>query len=254
MPTENTLFVGKVLVQLPEVDSTNRYAQMLLAKNRPIEGTVISTAHQTQGQGQIGSTWESEPHQNLALSIILYPVFLPPHSAFALNMALSLAVRDFVAAHVPGPVRIKWPNDIYIGDRKTCGLLIQNTIAGNRLQTSVAGIGVNVNQCAFSPHVPNATSLALETGQSFELPPLLTALCHTVEQRYLSLKNSPTMHTFLPEYLQQLYRFGEVALFRRPNRQVFQGTISGLSNDGKLLITLPDGTSEAFGIREITFV
>ncbi|MDX1940900.1 MAG: biotin--[acetyl-CoA-carboxylase] ligase [Saprospiraceae bacterium] len=253
MYTKNTLFVGKVLLDFPELESTNLYALELLSKSKPIEGTVISTFQQTQGRGQIGSSWESEPHKNLSLSIILHPTFLPLHESFALNLAISLAVRDFIAKNVEKTTKVKWPNDIYVGNHKICGILIQNSIGNGSLQSSVVGIGVNVNQTNFSENAPNATSLALETGNTFPLYDLMEDLCLFVERHYLSLKNTSNYGLLRQEYLQHLYRYGEESLFRRMDGSVFQGTITGIELGGKLLINSVFG-EKAFSIKEISFV
>lgn len=253
MHTKNTLFVGKVLLDFPELDSTNAYALELLSKSKPIEGTVISTFEQTRGRGQIGSSWESEPHKNLSLSILLYPTFLPLREQFALNLAVSLAVRDFATKHVEKSVKVKWPNDIYVGNRKICGILIQNSIGGSSLQSSVVGVGVNVNQTIFSTNAPNATSFALETNREFDLYELIEDLCLFVEQRYLSLKNTTQYESLRLEYLKHLYRFEEWSTFARADDRVFQGKITGISSSGKLLVTHAAG-EEAFSIKEIRFV
>ncbi len=244
--------MGKVLLDFPELDSTNLYAAELLAKSKPIEGTVISTRNQTRGRGQIGSTWESEPDKNLALSILFYPAFLPLREHYALNLSISLALRDFVANHIEKNVKVKWPNDIYVHHRKICGILIQNTINSTRLQSSIVGIGVNVNQTVFSANAPNATSFTLETGQTFALSDLLEDLCLFIEQRYISLKNSINYNALRQEYLRHLYRFGEEALFRRADGSVFQGRIVGVALSGKLIVANVSGEEE-FSIKEISF-
>lgn len=253
MHLKNTLFVGKVLLEFEELSSTNAYALELLAKSKPIEGTVISTFRQTAGRGQIGSAWESEPDKNISLSIILYPTFLVSREQFALNLAISLAVRDLIAKYTEKVVKIKWSNDIYVGNRKICGILIQNILNAHAIQASVIGIGININQTRFSKNVPNATSLALETGSEFALYDLLEDLCQQVEQRYLSLKNSPTGEHLRSEYLSHLYRFGELATYQRADGTIFSGVITGIDQTGKLLIT-HNKIIEAFEIKEVSFL
>lgn len=253
MHIENTLFVGKVLLTFETLDSTNGYALELLTKNKPIEGTVISTFRQTEGRGQIGSKWESEPDKNLSLSIILYPSFLAPREQFALNMAVALAVSAFVAKYTQKTVKVKWPNDIYIGSRKICGILIQNSITAQALQSSVVGIGVNINQIHFSEKAPNATSFSLETGREFVLFELIEALCQQVEKQYLSLKNSQNRMHLHKNYLSHLYRYQEAATFRRADGSTFIGTITGISDSGKLLIE-NKGILEAFDLKEVSFL
>lgn len=236
-----------------ELDSTNSYALDLLSKSKPSEGTVISTFRQTAGRGQIGSTWESEPDKNISLSIVLYPTFLLPRDQFALNLAISLAARDLIAKYTEKVVKIKWSNDIYVGNRKICGILIQNILTTNAIQASVLGIGINVNQTFFSEKVPNATSFKLETQTEFLLPQLIEALCQSLEQRYLSLKNSPTAEHLRSEYLSHLYRFGELANYQRADGTIFSGTITGIDQTGKLLIAHNE-IIEAFEIKAITFL
>lgn len=252
MTIKNTLFIGKVFLDFPELDSTNSYATELIAKSKPTEGTAISTFQQTLGRGQIGSSWESEPHKNIALSVILYPTFLPLREQFVLNLAVSLAVRDFVAKYIEKPVKVKWPNDIYVENRKVVGILIQNSIGQSAIQSSVIGIGVNVNQTQFSAAAPNATSFALEAGQSFDLYQLIEQLCVSLEQRYLKLKNSTHYHALRAEYLSQLYRFDEPAQFRRADGSTFYGKIIDIAASGKLVIASDQGQEE-FAIKEISF-
>lgn len=253
MHIKNTLFVGKVLLGFEELASTNGYAAELLAKSRPIKGTVISTFRQTAGRGQIGSHWESEPDKNIALSIILYPVFLLPLHQFYLNMAVSIAIRDVIAKYTEKSVKIKWPNDIYVETRKISGILIQNSLAANILQASIIGVGINVNQTIFSENAPNATSLALETENTFSLYDILEDLCQQVEQRYLTLKNSTNNDQLRTLYLSHLYRFGEAASYQKVDGTLFTGTITGISESGKLIVE-NNGISEAFDVKAIRFL
>jgi len=251
---QNTLFIGKVLLHHEELPSTNTYAQELLAKSKPIEGTVISTFRQPQGRGQVGSKWESEPDKNLTLSLILYPDFLPPRQNFALNKAIALAVRHFIAALIPDqPIWVKWPNDIYVGTRKICGILIQNSLSRNTISSSIIGVGVNVNQTIFSKDIPNPSSLQLENGKEYDLSSLIPLLCQHLEAMYLRLK-AGQFANLDAEYLQYLYRLQESTLFQRRNGDVFWGKICGVSASGQLLIRHEEGEEEAFDLKEVSIV
>jgi BirA family biotin operon repressor/biotin-[acetyl-CoA-carboxylase] ligase len=250
---QNTLFIGKVLLAFDELESTNTYGTELLSKTKPTEGTVISTFRQTAGRGQIGSRWESEPDRNLSFSILLYPTFLAPREQFLLSMTIALAVRTFIARYTEKMVTVKWPNDIYVGNRKICGILIQNATSTQSLQSSVVGIGVNVNQTQFSENAPNATSLALETGREFSLFELLQDLCQRVEQRYLQLKNAAGRAFLYEQYQSHLYRYNEPASFQRQDGSTFSGIITGVSDIGKLLVRTKH-VVEAFDIKEIRFL
>ncbi len=248
----NTLFIGRNFEEHPELASTNAHAQLLLSKSKPSEGTVISAQNQTAGRGQIGSLWESEPDKNLNLSILFYPTFLPVPQQFQLNQAICLGVRDFVAKYVQKTVKIKWSNDIYVNDNKICGILIQNTLKGVQIQSSIVGIGINVNQTEFLSQPPNPTSFKLETHRDFDLTAMKRTLCECIEPRYFQLKNGRHDELYL-DYLSHLYRYQELALFQRPNGEAFMGMIMGVSDIGKLQIET-SGKMEEFGIKEVKFV
>ncbi len=252
MRRPNTLFVGQVIHDLPAVASTNAYALSLLSKSKPPEGTVISTFRQTEGRGQIGSIWESEPDKNISLSVLFYPEFLRALHQFQLNQAFSLAVRDFVADQLAVDVKIKWPNDIYVEDRKIAGILIQNAITNNHLRSTVAGIGINVNQAAFLTNPPNPTSFLLKTGREFDLESLVLSLCQFIEQRYLQLKSGKIV-PLQQDYLRHLYRFATPGLFQRASGEIFHGTITGLDETGRLRVSINE-TEEVFDLKEIKFL
>ena len=249
----NTLFIGKVYYQFEELASTNDFARELLAKSRPPEGTVVRAVTQTAGRGQFGSRWLSEPGANLTVSVILYPGWLTITDQFQLSEAMALAVRDTVhcppsTVHRP-PSTIKWPNDIFLGDQKTAGILIQNSLAGSRLETSVVGIGLNVNQQIFPPEVPNATSLALFAGHIFDLDQVMETLFENLERRYLQLKSGQT-ESVHAEYRQHLYGLGEEKEFARADGSVFRGIIQGVQADGRLVVLTQSGL-EVFSLKTI---
>jgi BirA family transcriptional regulator, biotin operon repressor / biotin---[acetyl-CoA-carboxylase] ligase len=246
---KNTLFVGKVFLEFDSLPSTNLCALELLAKSKPVEGLAISAAYQSAGKGQIGSRWESPPGLNLTLSVLFYPVFLPPRQQFALNQAVALSVRDLVASYGQKPVFVKWPNDIYVNHRKIAGILIQNTLSGSTLQSSVVGVGLNVNQEIFSPELPNPTSLRLETGQSHLLPALRQAFFSLLEQRYLQLK-SGRFAELDEAYRACLYGYQQRFLFERPTGGQFEGKILGVGRQGHLRVGHRGG-EEAFQFKQI---
>src|ERR1035437_6675835 len=158
-----TIFIGKNCIEIEKTDSTNSYLSKLLGEKTLFEGTVVITNRQEMGRGQRGTTWESEPNKNLTLSILLHPTFLRPDEQFQLNKAISLGVAGFVVGvlQVDVDVKIKWPNDIYIRNKKVAGILIENSVSGNNLQHSIIGIGINVNQEKFSAKLPNPTSFRI---------------------------------------------------------------------------------------------
>ena len=251
---KNTLFVGKFVYHFDSLPSTNLFAQDLLSKSKPLEGTMISTAFQTAGRGQIGSKWESAAGQNVTLSLILYPLFLHPQKQFLLNQAIALAIRDTLQAYLSDQVFIKWPNDIYVNDLKICGVLIQNTLQTTTIQNSVIGIGININQQLFGESATKATSLALQTNKEYDLVPIVEALCQNIEFRYLELKSSAA-ENIANIYLEHLYRRHEWHLFRRTETgEQFSAKITNVSTNGLLEIEHINGVIEFFEIKQVAFL
>ena len=167
------------------LESTNKYCE-LLDLSAVGEFTVVCAREQTAGIGQRGNVWHSEPGKNLTFSLVLKPTFLPFEQQYMLTKTVSLGVADCLIPLLPvgQEVSIKWPNDIYIGMGKVCGILISNHVSGSSLSSSVVGIGLNVNQTAFPEWIPNPVSLKQVTGQEEALEPLLLRLVDCIAFRY----------------------------------------------------------------------
>jgi BirA family biotin operon repressor/biotin-[acetyl-CoA-carboxylase] ligase len=247
----DTLFIGAHHLSLETVDSTNTYAKTLIADQRPPEGTLVTTRLQTAGRGQSGSTWQAEPGLNLTASYILYPSFLSADRQFFLNMAVSLAVRELCEEITGHEIRIKWPNDIYHKNKKLAGILIENTISGSQLASSVVGIGLNINQTTFDPGLPNPTSVKLITGQQTQIEAVIPQLNSYIEKYYLQLRQ---LHfNFLDKgYMVHLYRYHQTATYSR-NGQTFRGEITGVTKEGKLIIE-SGGKELRFGMKEVEYL
>ena len=183
----DTLFTGQNIIEIASVDSTNNYIKNLLTTERPSEGTIVLAHTQSAGRGQMGNIWASEPGKNLTVSYVFYPSFLEATKQFYLNMAVALAVKDCCELLLDDEVRIKWPNDIYYCDKKIAGILIENSISGSNLTSSIVGIGLNVNQAEFHPSLPNPSSLKLIKGKNFVVLDVLNQLSHFLEKYYLQL-------------------------------------------------------------------
>ena len=121
---------NKKVIYLKEVESTNNYANKLILSDTAEDGTVVLAQHQTGGKGQLGNSWESEAGKNLLMSIIWFPRFLPAGQQFLISKVVSLAITDFLQNEIQNST-IKWPNDIYIDNRKLAGILIENSVKGN---------------------------------------------------------------------------------------------------------------------------
>ena len=242
-----TLFVGKKLIFLTTCHSTNEEATDRLRMGSEPDGTLIITENQTRGRGQMNNVWLAEPGRNLTFSVIFYPAHLAAKHQFALNISISLGITDVLSTHVPG-VQVKWPNDIYIQDHKLGGILIQNTLSGPWIRSTVAGIGLNINQTNFT--VPQATSLALQNDKQYELSPLLEEVCLGIEARYLQLKGGD-FSGLLTEYKNRLYRFGQEALYNADEQ--FIGKITDVRLSGELVMDTKQGPRE-FRFKEVEFI
>ncbi len=247
----DTLFIGKNIVALESVDSTNSYAKDLLAKEKPVEGMIVLAHEQHSGRGQMGNVWQTEAGKNLTLSVILYPDFLDADKQFYLNMAVSLAVKDFCESVLNDEIKIKWPNDIYHRDSKLGGILIENTINGNRISSSVVGIGINVNQKEFDASLPNPISLFQISNAEYKLESLVELLASFIEKYYLQLRQ---LHfNFLDKaYTVGLFRYQQTHEFKK-GEQILRGEINGVAKDGKLILHA-NGKEMRFGFKEVEFV
>lgn len=251
----NSLFIGKVANFLKNVDSTNNYAKKLLSKSNPIEGTVIYAANQQAGRGQIGSRWQSEADKNMLLSVLLYPKFLKATEQFMLSKVVCLAAVDLlkqlgVDEH---QLFVKWPNDIYIGQQKVGGILIENQLKGTNLSQSVVGIGLNINQAQFDASLLNPTSVFLQTGQEYDVAEVISRFCEQLEGYYLQLKSSSTKGIDAL-YLQCLLGYQQWRHFQLPgSEQKFKAQITGINPLGQLCLIDELANDYVFSFKEVVF-
>ena len=249
--TPQTLFTGQQLIWLPSCASTNTEAQTLIVQNRASEGCTVITDFQTAGRGQRGNQWEGAAAENLMLSVVWQPTFLAAAQQFQLSQAVALGVHDWAAALLgPDPkLKLKWPNDLYYGAQKLGGILIENTLSGPKIQYSIIGIGLNINQQRFD--VPTATSIGQLTGRAYAREALAARLLESLERRYLQLR-AGQVAKLRHEYLQALYRYQENHLFAIDGKQV-SGQIVGVEDDGRLAVAI-GGELRRFGMQEIRHV
>lgn len=250
--TFSTLFVGQNFITLKEVDSTNNYLKTLMSKSEPLaEGTVIMADNQFAGRGQQDSIWHTEAGKNISASLLLKPSFLPLNKQFYLNMAISLAINDALAYFIPEDMKIKWPNDIYHSSKKLGGILIENTLTGSVIKSSVVGVGLNVNQKIFTDSIhQKATSMTQILHKEIDLQDVMAKICVYVEKYYLVLRSGK--YTSLQiQYLERLYKFN-IEAFYKFNGEVFEGIIKGVEDSGQLIVETNQG-KKSFNFKEIEF-
>ena len=234
--------------RIEETTSTNDDARD--AKYR--HGDIVWAERQTAGRGQRGHKWSSAEGLNLTFSLVLEPRFLPAGEQFLLNEAVALALTD-TFAQFGIAARIKWTNDIYVGDRKLVGILIEHNHAGASLSRTIAGIGINVNQTAFDPALPNPVSLAQAGGRKFNRSRLLETFLVRCLRRYAQLERGEK-EALQHAYRERMYRLGERHTFRYPDGTPTEASIEGVRPTGELLLRHADGTLREYLFKEIEFV
>ena len=220
----------------------------------------VWTAWQTAGRGQAGNAWESEQGKNVLTSLRLRKPPITVAQQFLLTMVVSLAVQEVVSTLLPKQtVTIKWPNDIYAGDKKICGILIENSLTDGKLDESIVGIGLNVNQTTWTSGAPNPVCIKQLTSEDIDLAAVFETIKDAVYKK-VSLLNQPK--TLKQQYLSVLYRFGQKALYARrevtllPSRiltnkpeSAFEATITDITEQGELVLD-----TQKFHFKEIQFV
>lgn len=245
------MIIGSVIRHYEKVSSTNDLASVMLRGDKPAEGTVITAAFQEGGRGQKGNTWDSEPDKNLLMSVILYPVMVRPENQHIISQLVSLAVYDLVRAEIPD-VKIKWPNDIYVRNDKIAGILIEHSIMGNTISSSVAGIGLNVNQTEFRSTLLNPVSLAQATGRKHDLSIITGELIRLLDMRYAMVISGRT-DELAEAYHNSLYRCGEWHRYADLNGE-FRGMIESVGPGGLLMVRREKGPVTGYSFKEIDYI
>ncbi len=237
------------LIKLPAIDSTNDFLKEL-SKNQLLENfTTVIAEEQTNGRGQMGSGWVSEKGKNLIMSVLIRDVVAETDQVFALNIAISLSVIEVLEAlKIPNP-SIKWPNDILSDDKKIAGILIENRFKSDSAIESIVGVGLNVNQQEFSG-LPQASSLALIAGKEFDLEALYEQLLLRI-QRNCSLITGGFTEKLWNSYHHNLFRKDVAMQFETPDKNIFTGTITGVTKEGRLEVLPGDGARQTYGIKEL---
>ncbi|MEO6820526.1 MAG: biotin--[acetyl-CoA-carboxylase] ligase [Ginsengibacter sp.] len=223
---------GKIII-LDTVDSTNNYAMGMIEKGEAISGNAVQTLEQTQGKGTRGKHWKAAAGENILLSICVEMQYQPISRQFELLIAVALGVYDFFAKHINADICIKWPNDLFINDRKAGGILIENKIKGTLWQWAVIGIGINVNQTDFQDLDKAANSFANVSGEKYDVVVLGGELRGFVLARIEVLK-SISFGEMLKEYNSHLWSRGKVIKLKK-GEEVFENRILGVNEDGELV-------------------
>lgn len=166
-------------IRLEETASTSGYLAEIARGCR--HATVVTARSQTAGRGQRGNSWEAAPGENITMSLLLRPRDVAPSDQFVISQAVSMGIVEVLRRYLPqSAVSVKWPNDIYVGDRKICGILIENTITSKTILHSIAGVGINVNQREFLSPAPNPVSMAMVSGREYDVDSLTVEFAEAI--------------------------------------------------------------------------
>lgn len=237
-------------IELEETTSTIDWAHDHLSElQSPV--TLVTAEFQTAGRGATGG-WQSRSGENLMLSLVSRPVQLPATQMFRLSVVVCISVCNALNEIVPG-FRIKWPNDIYFGDKKVVGILIENELQGHFVSTCIMGVGINVNQTSFAPDAPNPTSLALITGKPVSRSLVLQGVVNHFIRLLTAIPNSAMWPDMFDEYHRLLYRRTGFHTFI-DHTGSFEAEIVHVEPDGHLVLRDRDGLTRRYAFKEVSYV
>ena len=239
------------IIELEETASTNSW---LAARARESsKGLTVLCRRQTAGRGQRGNSWESEPDKNITMSLLLKPAELHPSRQFLVSQAVSVAIVTVLSRYLPGhEVCIKWPNDIYVSDRKICGILIENSITQSGINHCIVGMGINVNQTRFFSDAPNPVSMTMLTGREYAPRALAEEIIGEILRETAAITADDTAG-LQKRYSSMLWRReGYWPYTDNLRGERIMARIAGVAPDGILTLELADsGGHRSFAFKEV---
>ena len=241
--------IGKNLIVLDSVDSTNDYLKKL--GNEGCEnGTVVAAREQTKGKGRLGRTWQSKKDDGIAFSVLLRPN-VAPSEVSAITPLAGLAVCKAIREYTKLDCVIKWPNDIIVGRKKLVGILTEMSAEFDAVEYVITGIGINVDHTSFPEEIAfKATSLLLETGRHVDKNEFLACVLEHIENEFVK-NNLELTPTALSEYTDLCATLGRSVTFQRGTRRI-SGMAVGVSEHGELKVMMSDGTISLVNSGEVT--
>ncbi|MEO6691981.1 MAG: biotin--[acetyl-CoA-carboxylase] ligase [Saprospiraceae bacterium] len=236
-------------IHLESVDSTNKYLIDWVSKTAPEDGFCVFSDFQTDGRGQYGRNWQSNKGENLLSSFAFQTQWLNDLEVFILHQITSLCLLNVIRKSIPeAELRIKWPNDILVKDKKIAGILIQNIYRGQQLNWSIIGIGLNINQQAFDAQL-QASSMSIIGKKEFDHIPILQDLHDEICKWIQVIKNNPELD-LLDDYNDELYQLNQFVQFEKTDSEIVKGKLLGVDENGKIKIEM-DNRIQSFDWSEI---
>lgn len=238
-----------IIYKINATTSTNDYVKELLKNNNLSHALAVWSKIQTKGRGQMGSQWQSKEGESLTFSVYKPFQNLNVEHQFYISIAVSLAIKKVLEYYEFQKITVKWPNDIMSGDKKMCGILIENILREKNIKGSIIGIGLNVNESSFEA-LPGAASMKMVTGTAFNNESVFEDLLDSLESMLKQLRPKD-FEKLKTNYLDCLYRIDKVSVFEDADKKVFNGIIRGVSESGKLEVETEAGSKTLFDLKEI---
>ncbi len=237
------------------IDSTN--SEALRQMSQSDDFTLFAAQYQTSGRGQKGTSWESAQGKNLTFSIILKDNSITAENQFVIAKIITIGIKRYLKSRGV-EARIKWPNDIYAGDKKICGILIEHFLSGDTLSGSIVGIGLNLNQDSFDSDAPNPVSLKNITGNNYDIKVELEALAGNIHELYYPYVNFGSVSEegrLDREYYESLYRLEEFHKYKEtPSGEIIEARITGIDRNSCLILQKRDGSVNKYHFKEIGYI
>lgn len=242
------------LIKLDAIDSTNTFLKNLAVNVELDDFTVVSAKHQLSGKGQMGSEWVSEADKNLMFSVYKRFERLTIENQFCISMIVSLSIHEVLSALKLSKIKIKWPNDILSCDKKVGGVLIENKLKDKQIESSIIGIGLNVNQTVFR-NLNQASSLYVNYKRKFDTDNLLKQIVNRLEINFkkYDFSSSDSINELHSNYEKLLFNLNLLKPYSLQDETIFDGVIKGVTETGELKIEV-NGVNETFNIKEIRFL
>ena len=255
------------VIEIKETESTNSW--LAARAGEMMADTLVYAIGQTAGRGQRGNSWESEPGMNLTASALLHPEGIEPCRQFLISEGVALAVCDLLS-DLGVETMVKWPNDIYAGDRKICGILIEHAIMPKRIMHTIAGAGININQTVFLSDAPNPVSVKQLTDREYDIPEVAAAFAAKLEARMRQVMDEAAGGARTPEsdgnvfpdstihkeFMNRLWR-GDGRLypfFDRKQGERIEAKIADVAADGILSLETSEGDLRRYAFKEVEFI
>ncbi len=258
---QETNMDGYTVKWFDDVASTN--SEMARNKRNLENFTTYAATFQSSGRGQKGNVWLSERGMNLTFSTLAKPEGIHVSEQFSISQATALAITDYLDG-LGIKSDIKWPNDIYVGKRKLCGILIENSLDGEFISSSIIGVGLNVNQTSFGAALPNPVSISMLTGKTYDIRRELQSLLGCIHTRISAIESGRYRNSLDVQYMERLFRRGMWHDFERMEQtdipvekrkgHLFSARILGVDSSGKLLLENRSGVVESYAFKEIKYI